>query len=153
MAAKTCHVFMKKDLEKVGMAGQLIKVAKSFAENYLLPNKYGVLVHDHELESFTKKNVVTAQKKEVLATKTSMLAEKIKETPIVIREKVHDSNKLYGSIKEDQIVDALREKGILINRKQVEFVKSIKAVGDYKVTIRLSTSLKPEVDVKIVALQ
>ncbi len=143
---------MKKDLEKIGMAGSLVKVAKGFAENFIIPQKYGVIVNEHELSEFKNRNVKMSEKKEVLATKTSMIAERIKETVVVIREKVHDTNKLYGSIKEDQIVDALKEKGISINRKQIEFGKSIKTLGDYKVTVRLSTSLKPEVTVKIVSL-
>jgi len=143
---------MKKDLEKVGMSGQLVKVAKSFADNFLFPRKYAVLVHDEELDSFKNRNIVLSQKKEALETKTSMLAERIKATQIVISEKVHDNNKLYGSIKEDQIVSALKSKGIAINKKQVEFGKSIKAVGEYKITIRLSSTLQPELNVKVISL-
>jgi len=152
MANKTCHVYMKKDLEKVGMVGQLVKVSQSYATNFLLPNHYAVLVRNEELPAYEKRNVQIAQKKEVLETKTSMLAERIKSAQLVLKEKTHDGSKLYGSIKEGEIEAALKEKGIAISAKQVIFDKAIKAVGDYKVTIKLSSSLQPELSVKIVSL-
>lgn len=152
MSAKNCYVYMKKDLEKVGMAKQLVTVSKGFAENFLIPNGYGVIVEEQEVASYKNRSVAIAVKKEVLESKTSMLAEKIKMTPIILKEKIHDDNKLYGSIKEDQIVKALKDKGITINRKQIKFDKSIKTLGDFKVLIRLSSKLQPELAVKIVSL-
>ena len=152
MSTKVCHVYMKKDLEKVGMAGQLVKATQSFADNFLIPRGYAVFVHEAELASYEKRNVKKSEKKEVLETKTSMLAERIKSTPIVLHEKTHDGNKLYGSIKEGQIVDALKEKGILVSTKQVIFEKSVKTVGEYKITNKLSSSLRPELSVKVASL-
>lgn len=152
MAIKTCHVCMKKDLERVGMAGQLVKVTRSYAENFLVPKGFASILHDEEVNTFKQKTVFLSAQKEVLATKTSMLAERIKSTVIVLAEKTHDENKLYGSIKEDEIVTALKAKGIAINKKQVEFNKSIKSLGEFKVVIRLSSSLQPELVVKVVSL-
>lgn len=152
MSAKTCYVYMKKDLEKVGMAKQLVKVSRGYAENFLVPQGFAMIVNDAELADYQKRNTMVAVKKEVLETKTSMLAEKIKATFITLKEKIHDNNKLYGSIKEDQIVDALKEKGIVINRKQVKIDKSIKSLGEHKVLIRLSSKLQSELSLKIVAL-
>lgn len=152
MSSKTVFVLMKSDVEKVGMAGSIVKVAKAYAENYLAPNKLGSIISEKELGNFEAKKVKIQQQKEVLESKTSMLAERIKSTPIVIKAKIHDDKKLYGSIKEEQIVDALKEKGINIAKKQVEFVKSIKSLGEYEITIRLSSKLQPKLGIKIVAL-
>ncbi len=152
MSSKTVFVLMKSDVEKVGMTGSIVKVAKAYAENYLVPNKLGSIITEKELGNFEAKKVKILQQKEVLESKTSMLAERIKNTPVVIRAKIHDDKKLYGSIKEEQIVDALKEKGINIAKKQVEFVKSIKSLGEYEVTIRLSSKLQPKLGIKIVAL-
>lgn len=149
---RKCYVLMKKDLEKVGMAGQLISVPKGYAENFLVGQGFARMVDERELNTLKAKEVKLAENKTVLESKTSMLAEKIKNTQITIAEKIHDNNKLYGSIKEAQIVDGLKEKGISINKKQVEFGKLIKSTGEYKVTIRLSAKLSPEVTVKVVAI-
>lgn len=152
MANKVCHVYMKKDLEKVGMAKQLVKVKQSYADNFLVPRGYAVMVKDEELPAYEKRNSLVSEQKQVLESKTSMLAEKIKTTPVVLKEKVHDDSRLYGSIKEDQIVQALRDKGIVINKKQVEFGKAIKSVGEFDVVIRLSSKLQPTLKVKVVSL-
>ena len=80
-----------------------------------------------------------------------MVAERIKSMHVSIKERVHDDGKLYGAVSADEIVDLLKAKDISINRKQVEFDKSIKAIGEHKVTIRLSSKLKPQLTVKVEA--
>lgn len=153
MSAKTCFVLMKNDVEKVGMSGNIVKVSKAYAENFLVPNKLAILINDKELPSFENKKIKIEKQKEVLESKTSMLAERIKSNPIVIKAVVHNGKDLYGAIKEDQIVDALKNKGINIAKKQVEFAKSIKSTGDYEITIRLTSKLQPKLAVKVVGLE
>lgn len=149
---RKCHVYMKQDVAKVGMTGQVVNVQRGFAENYLVKSGLAVIIDKNELATFEKRDIKFSETKEVLETATSMLAERIKTTTVIIKEKIHDKDKLYGSIKEIQIVDALKEKGIPINKKQVVFGKLIKTSGEHQVTIRLSSRLQPELTVKIVSL-
>lgn len=80
-----------------------------------------------------------------------MLAEKIKGLTVTIGRKMHDSEKLYGSISEAEVVEALAGQGVSISKSQVLFDKSIKEKGSYKVTIKLSSSLKPEMTLKVIS--
>ncbi|MFH0898154.1 MAG: 50S ribosomal protein L9 [bacterium] len=143
-------VFMLKDVEKVGMAGQVIKVADGYARNYLFPNKLAVIADGKNTAFFEKrieKQTINAQ---VLNSKAAMLAERIKTLHVMVKERAHDDGKLYGAVGAEEIVNLLKEKGIVINKKQVEFEKSIKSVGEYKVTIKLSSKLKPQLTLKVV---
>ena len=80
----------------------------------------------------------------MISSKAALLAERIKELKVSVKEKVHDDGKLYGSVGADEIVALLKKHEITVERKQVEFPKAIKAVGEHKVAIKLSTKLKPE---------
>ena len=143
-------VYLLKDVEKVGMSGEIIKVSDGFGSNYLIPRKLGIEITSNN-EQFYKKQVKSVEhRKEVISSKTSMLAEKIHSLKITLKRKMHDDGKLYGSINASEIVDMLAEKGISISKNQVEFGKSIKAKGAYDVTIKLSTKLKPSITVTVV---
>lgn len=149
-------VFLLKDVEKIGMAGEIVKVKPGYATNFLIPRKLGVEVTKDNESTFTKRQRVIEHRKEVIATETSMLAEKIKGLTLIIKKKAHgdidneEKQKLYGAIGAGEIVDALAQKGVKIAKSQVDFGKSIKTIGNFEVTIKLSSRLKPAVTVKVV---
>jgi large subunit ribosomal protein L9 len=143
-------VYMIKDVERVGMAGTIINVSDGYATNFLFPKKLAVHVTDKNAASFKVKLESVKQKSEVINSKAAMLAERLKGLRLTIKEKTHDDGKLYGSVGPDEIVDLLKQNEININRKQVEFDKSIKTTGEHKVTIRLSSKLKPQFTLKVV---
>ncbi len=147
------QVFMLKDVESVGMAGQVVKVTDGYAANYLFPNKLAKPASVGDAKVAAQRVVKQQIAKEVLNSKVAMLAERIKSLHVTIKQKVHDDGKLYGSVSADTIVDLLKEKEITINRKQVEFIKNIKTVGEHKVAIRLSTKFLQELTIKVVAAQ
>lgn len=144
------RVYMLKDVEKIGMAGQVINVSDGYATNFLIPRKLALKVTNENADFYKNKIKKVEADKKVLASKASMLAEKIKNMHLSIKERSHDDGKLYGAISSDEIVALLKEKGISINKKQVEFVKAIKSIGEHKVIIKLSSKLKPELTLKVV---
>jgi len=143
-------VFLLKDVEKIGLAGEIIKVKDGFATNYLVPRKLAVILTAENEKHYTGRVKNVEHRKEVISTKTSMLAEKIGSFQLKLKCKTHDDGKLYGSVSPADIVDLLGEKGISISKNQVEFGKSIKSTGTYKVTIKLSSKLKPVLTLKVV---
>ncbi len=144
-------VFLLKDVEKIGLAGEIIKVADGFGANFLLPRKLAIEITAHNENVYKKREKQIEHRKEVIATKTSMLAEKINTLKITLKRKMHDDGKLYGAINASEIVEALAEKGIIITKSQVEFDKSIKTKGTHEVTIKLSSKLQPKIAVTIIS--
>ena len=148
---KMLRVFLLKDVEKVGMSGEIIKTAEGFARNYLIPRKFGVEVTDKNEASFSHRLKTIEHRKEVIASKTSLLAEKIKAAQITIKKKIHDNDQLYGSISPKEIAEELsKQHQITIANSQVIFDKSIKTKGIHTITIKLSSALQPQLKVKIV---
>ena len=145
------QVYLLKDIEKIGMAGTILKVSDGYAANFLIPNKLAVKVNEGDIDTFKQKIKKVEEFKTVLTSKIAMLAEHIKTTHLTLKERTHDDGKLYGAISADEIVTLLKEKNISINKKQVEFPKAIKAVGEHKIIIKLSSKLQPELTLKVCA--
>ena len=80
-----------------------------------------------------------------------MLAEKIKQLTVTLKRKTHDDGRLYGAISGVEIAEELAKEGVSVAKNQVEFGKSIKATGVHSVIIKLSSSLRPQLTVKIVS--
>lgn len=144
-------VYLKKDVEKVGMAGEIIKVKEGFAINYLIPHGLAMAVTDANANFFKKRERTIENRKEVLSSQTSMLAEKINSMDLILKKKMHDDGKLYGALSSTDIVEKLAEKGVSIGKNQVIFGKSIKSKGAYEVTIKLSSRLQPKIRVTVVS--
>lgn len=143
-------VFLLQDVENVGMAQEIVSVSSGYAQNYLLPRKLAVVVTEDNEASFVKRAKTIEKRQEVIATKTSMLAERIKSLSLTLKRKVHDDGKLYGSINPSEIVDLLAVQGISVSKNQVNIDKSIKTKGAHEVTIKLSSRLQPKVSLNVV---
>jgi len=143
-------VFLLKDVESIGKAGQIVTVTDGYAANFLFPRKLAQKVGEGSELFFVQKIKKAEQSAQDLSVKTSHLAERIKATSISITKRVHDDGKLYGSISADEIVDGLKNKGLVVSKKQIVFEKTIRTVGTHKVVIKLSSKLLPEVIVVVV---
>ena len=146
-------VFLLQDVEKIGFAGEIIKVKEGFAFNFLVPQKFAVVITPANEAFYVKQLKSVENRKEAISTKTSILAEKIKALKLVIKRKMHDDNKLYAAISPSDIVDLLEKEGVKVSKAQIVFDKPIKTQGTYEVTVKLSNQLQPKLVVKITADQ
>lgn len=145
------EVLLLKDIKSLGLAGQVKKVSEGYARNYLFPRKLAKVANAAEVVRFQS----TVKKMEVdvatAGSRLANLAHQIKNLHITIAKKIHDDNKLYGAVNAEEIVEALKNKGITTNKKQIEFSKTIRTAGEHSVIIKLSSKVKPELTLKVVA--
>ena len=145
-------VYLLKDIEKVGIAGEIINVSEGYAKNFLLPRKLALEVSTSNEEFFKKRAKTIENRKEAIESATSMLSEQIKSIHLTLKKKIHDDNRLYAAVNPADVVDLLSEKNIKVTKSQVIFNKSIEEVGTYPVTIKLSSKLQPQLTLKVVGL-
>ena len=145
-------VYLLKDIEKIGIAGEILNVSEGYAKNFLFPRKMALEVSVANEEFFKKRAKSIENRKEVIESATSMLSEQIKTLSLTIKKKIHDDNRLYAAVNPSDIVELLAEKNIKISKSQVIFDKSIKEVGSYPVTIKLSSKLQPQMTLKVIGL-
>jgi len=144
-------VFLLKDVEKVGLSGEIIKVSEGYAANFLIPRKLAIEVTEKNALALQNRIKVVEKREEVIQSKTSMLAERIKSLKLSIKRKAHDDGKLYGSISQSEVVDLLAAQGISLSKAQVEFSKAIKTVGNHEVGIKLTSKLQTKLTLTVVA--
>jgi large subunit ribosomal protein L9 len=145
-------VYLLKNVEKVGMAGEILKVADGFGANYLIPHKLALAVTPENESFYQKKKKTVEDRKEVIATETSMLAEKIKAISVTLKRKMANGQKLFGSVAPAEVADLLAEKGVSVSKNQILFDKPIKEKGTYEVTVKLSSRLQPKIKLVVAAL-
>lgn len=142
-------VFLRKNIEGVGFANEIVKVTEGYARNFLFPRDLAVEITPQNESSYKGKIKTIENRKEAIATETSMLAEKIKSLKVTLNRKMHDDGKLYGAVSPADIADALSAQGVTIGKNQVLINKSIKTKGAHKVIIKLTSRLQPELVVSV----
>lgn len=145
------QIFLLKDIEKIGISGEIIKVSDGHAINYLIPRGLALEVTPANRAAYEKKAHAVQNRKVVVESKTSMLAEKIKSVKLVLKRKVHDDGLLYGSVGQSELAELLAKEGFKVAKNQIILDELIKHKGTFHFTVKLSNSLQPQCTVKIVA--
>lgn len=151
ISEKNMKIYLLKDIDNVGMAGQVIKVADGYATNYILPRKLGIKVTTDNEVFLQEKMVKEHVQEQAIKSKIAMTAERLKNMHLKIKMRVHDDGKLYASVNAENIIELLKEKEITVSKKQVEFEKTIRNLGEHKVTIKLSSKLQPQLTLEVLA--
>lgn len=143
-------VILKETIDSLGIIGSEVRVADGYARNYLLPQNKAVpatpqnrkiLERDH-----TKFELQIAKERKV----AEEMAQRLETVAVTIAAKVSEENRLYGSISVRDIIDALAKQDITLEKRMVLLKEPIKAIGSYKVPIRVYKEVEPEISVEIV---
>ena len=145
------NVFLLQDVPKIGKQGEIISVKIGYANNFLVVQKLGTVINSHNEKELIEKQKALTKQKEIVVSKTSSIAERIKDLVIKLEKVTHDGNKLYGSVNAVEIVELLAKEGIKVNKSQIEMpAKAIKSEGTYDIVIKLTSQLKPHFKLKVI---
>jgi large subunit ribosomal protein L9 len=142
-------VLLIKDVYKLGRAGDVKRVADGYGRNYLLPQGLAVLATTGAMKQVENIRAQAAASRAALNQELGGVAEIISKVSLSFAAKAGETGKLYGSITSQMIADAIHEKtGVEINRRQLDS-EPIRNLGTYKVHVRLTVDLVPEVTVVV----
>jgi large subunit ribosomal protein L9 len=142
-------VMLLKDVYNLGRAGEVKKVADGYARNFLIPQRLAVPASVGALRQIEKIQAAAAKQREMLNEEMSGLAEQIKALELTFKAKVGETGKLYGSITQQAIIDAVNKKlNSNLDRHLLES-EPLREVGEHMVRIRLTFDLVPELKVII----
>ncbi len=144
------EVILIEDVSNLGNIGDLVTVKPGYGRNFLIPRKLAIpastknkarLEHEKRIANFA----LTKAKAESAAA-----AKQLGGISLVFARKVGEQDKLYGSVTSHDIAQGLSEKGIPVDHKKVVLAEPIKAVGEYKVTVKLRADVAAEVKIQVV---
>lgn len=144
-------LILKETIESLGIIGSEVDVADGYARNYLLPQGKAILdtpQNRKSLEQEKAKFEVQIAKERALAEE---MAKKLEEVTCTIKAKVSEEDRLYGSVTIHDLLTGLAEQNVQVEKRMVLLANPIKALGTYKVPIRVYKGVEPEITVEIVA--
>lgn len=143
-------VILKETMESLGLIGAEVDVAKGYARNYLLPQGKAVLAtpQNRSLFEHERKKVELQLAKEREAAEE--MAKRLEGVTVTIPAKVHEEDRLYGSVSVREIINALTEQDIEIEKRMVLLTEPIKTLGTFQVPIRIYAEVEPEITVEVV---
>ena len=144
-------IILREDVEKLGTRGQVVKVTAGYARNFLLPKRLAVAATDSNKKIVEQERQAHLRKEVVLKTEAEDLAKLLAAITISISRKAGENGQLFGSVTAGDIADALEAQKFSIDRRKIQLDEAIRALGDYKIAIRLQREVTAEVAVSVVA--
>jgi large subunit ribosomal protein L9 len=144
-------VILMSDLRHRGRRGQVVDVKPGYARNFLLPQGLALLASPGNIKRFEhEKKKIDARHDAALEVATAEAA-KIAEVSLLLKKRAMETGTLYGSVSVADIVAALLEKGIEVDRRQVDLAGGIKSIGEHIVRIELHADVVAELAVAVAA--
>ncbi len=144
------EVILAEDISTLGSRGDVVKVAKGYGRNYLIPQGKALLATPQNLKVVEERKKVLERKSEKLKGGALELSKKIEALTCQFPVQVGDDEKLFGSVTSMDIEKFLNEKGHPIDKKDILLEAPIKSLGTVTVPIRLHPDVKAELKVSLV---
>jgi large subunit ribosomal protein L9 len=142
-------VLLKEDVDNLGYAGEVYKVADGFGRNYLIPQGFAVVATPAVMKQAEHWRKKADTRRAELRAEYEALSARIEEARLTFTARAGDGGKLYGSITTAQITDDLNELlGTEIDRRKVG-IEPLRQLGEHQVVVRLSGDFQPHVTVII----
>jgi len=144
------EVILREEIDNLGRRGDVVRVAAGYARNYLLPKRLAVAANE------SNKKIVEQEKQAYLRRESKEigdandLAKMMGSVEVTIAQKAGENDHLFGSVTAQDIVAALERAGYTIDRKKVNLAEPIKALGNYKVTVKLHREVSFELPVHVI---
>ena len=144
------EIILREDVQHVGKAGEVVKVKDGFARNFLLPKglAYPATEGNRKKITFEAARIMKVRAAEKDAAQ--VIAEKLAQVQLTFSVKVGEEDKLYGSITAADIQRRLAEAGHDVDKRQIDLPEPIRALGEFKVGVKIHADVRPEVQVTVV---
>ena len=144
------EVILRQAVDKLGHPGDVVKVSAGYARNFLLPrgvayeatpgNKKRIAQEKDRLQAAENTRVASAQE----------LAARLEQVSLTFSARVGEEGKLFGSVTAADVSEQLRAQGFDIEKRMIDLHEPLRALGVYKVAIKLHADVKPEVKVWVI---
>ncbi len=144
-------IILKQEVEQLGNAGDVVEVAAGYARNYLLPRGFAAAATSRSVKELEHQKRLVADRI-ARETKTAMeLKKRLEGVACKIAREAGEEDKLFGSVTNRDIADALAEEGIEVDHKRIQLENPIKNLGVFHVNIKLAPELTAAVKVWVVS--
>lgn len=144
------EVLLMADVKGLGVEGDTVRVADGYARNYLFPQKLAAPVTPAMRRQLAKMQREREEQRRATIARLRELAERIAAVSCAIAAKTTGEDKLYGSVGAAEIVAALKQQGIELDRHSILLDEPIKQLGVYEIKVKLHPEVETAVKVWVV---
>lgn len=145
------EIILKDDVKGLGYKNDLVIVKSGYGRNYLLPQGLAILA-DKSAKKIVAENVrQAAHKAEKVKADAQAVADQVGSQVFDLPAKVGETGKIFGRVTTLQLAEALKNKGIDIDRKRLSFDQEPATAGDYTATLNLHKEVKHTINFRVVA--
>ena len=143
-------VILLQDVKGKGKKGQMLEVSDGYARNFMLPRKLAMEATPDAINTMRMNDKAAADKAARERAEAMETAKKLKELTLVVTARGGGAGRLFGSVTNQEIADALKAKtGIALDKRKIVISDPIKNVGTYTVTCKLGYEISAPLTVKI----
>ena len=146
-------IILESEIPDLGNAGDVIKVAPGYANNYLIPKGLAIPATKGNLKQLEARRSSLGRKEAAAVKEAKKLAEKFKDISLTLEVRVGDEGKLYGSVTPKDIAEAIAEQiSVDVDRRRLVFPEHAKEVGVYEAKLKLHSEVEVTIPVEIKAI-
>src|ERR1700722_12423839 len=145
------EVILKEDVADLGFRGEVVKVADGYARNYLLPRKLAMQANAANKAVIEQMKSAAARRSASEKAQAELLLAQLEPLVLSFTRKSGEGGHLFGSVTSSDIAAELAAQGHEVDRRKIQLGDPIKAVGDFKVAVRLHREVTARVTVKVQA--
>lgn len=143
-------VILLQDVKGKGKKGQMLEVSDGYARNFMLPKKMAIEATADAINTMRMNDKAAAEKAAKERAEALEIANRLREMTLTVTAKGGGAGRLFGSVTNQEIADALKEKtGIALDKRKIVIADTIKSVGTYTVTCKLGYEINAKLIVKI----
>ena len=146
-------VILKNDVKGLGREGDLKEVKDGYARNFLLPTGKAVVADKGAVANWERHKDQREERDRAVRAEAEATAEKLRELKLEMPVKAGERGRLFGAVTSHQVAAAIAREGIEIDRHALHLREPIKALGDYKVDVRLMPGVETTVTIHVVAAE
>ncbi len=144
------RVILRKNIEKLGKAGDIVEVKNGYARNFLFPQNLALPSTPGNLKRVEDEKRVLMKKQEKIKEEAENLAKKLEKKSITIPVQVGEKEQMFGSVTAQDIANVLKQEGFSIDKNQIDLSEPIKSLGIYNVKINIHPGVTPVIRVWVV---
>jgi len=147
---KQMEVILNQDIDRIGKAGNIVKVKDGFARNFLIPNGLAIPVTPVNLKKLEQEKQQKTLQSEKAKREAEQLRDKLAHLSLTMPVLTHEEDKLYASIASQDLAAALGEEGFNIDKNSIMLDEPIKSLGIYEVSVNLHPEILAKIKVWVV---
>ncbi len=144
------EVILRQAVENLGHPGDLVKVSLGYARNFLLPRGIAVEATEGNKRRIAQEKARLEAAEAERRQSAENYASTLEQVSLTFAARVGEEGKLFGSVTAADIAQQLEAQGIRVERRQIDLSEPIKALGVYRIPIKLHADVKPEIKVWVI---